>query len=265
MRRGEAFWGLLLVLLGGLFLLSAAGFLVGDVFGWFWPILLIALGMWILLDRPRPRDRLRWGRSFSIPLQGAQEASLRIDHGAGRIDILSGAATQELIRLGAGVAMSQTAALDGERLDVRIEAGPSFIPFVGPEGGTWEYRLNSAVPIEMVIRSGASRVNADLKDLLIRQFRFEGGAGRLELRLPSNVQSMSAEIEAGAARVDLRVPAEISLRIQSESPSFLDIDEARFPHRGGAYQSPDFEVAAHRADVRITGGASSVHVHQEAP
>jgi hypothetical protein len=50
MRRGNLFWGILLILLGGLFLLKANG-VISDVMGWFWPLGLILLGIWMLSSR----------------------------------------------------------------------------------------------------------------------------------------------------------------------------------------------------------------------
>src|SRR5512140_3054872 len=97
MRRGELFWGTLLVVLGVLFFLKAAGFITGDVFGWFWPLLIIAVGAWILLGGFKYRSRYETAEKFSVPLQGAREASLSIEHGAGRIDLRGGANPGDLV------------------------------------------------------------------------------------------------------------------------------------------------------------------------
>lgn len=43
-------FGLILIALGLLFLLKNLGIISGDVWGIFWPILLIILGLWILVD-----------------------------------------------------------------------------------------------------------------------------------------------------------------------------------------------------------------------
>jgi len=48
MRRGEIFWGIMLVILGVLFLLQAMNYLTGNVFDWCWPLAIIAIGVWIL-------------------------------------------------------------------------------------------------------------------------------------------------------------------------------------------------------------------------
>ena len=157
MRRGEIFWGSLLVLLGVLFFLRAAGFLVGDVFGWFWPLFIIALGVWVLLGGFFFRTRFENAEKFSVPTQGAKEASLSIEHGAGRIDLRAGANAGDFITGMVGTGMNRSTHLNGDKLEVKIEAGPSFIPFVGPEGGVWQFRLNPDMPTVIKIEAGGLR------------------------------------------------------------------------------------------------------------
>ena len=261
MRRGEIFWGALLVILGGLFLLKTAGYLAGDVLGWFWPVCVIFAGIWMLVGS-------RWtplggqpAASFSVPLQGAQEASLRIDHGVGRISMAAGASSGDFLTGARGVGMHQSAQLSGRRLEVKIEAGPSFIPFLGPEGGVWQYQLNSAVPTAIDIHAGASRLDLDFTELQVTRFSFQGGASNLNLTLPARVDSTLVEVDAGAASIELRVPEGISLRLRHKSVGSLNVDESRFARRGdGLYQSADYDTGSHRADITIGGGATSLRV-----
>ena len=261
MRRGEIFWGALLVILGGLFWLKTAGYLTGDVWGWFWPLFIIAAGVWILVGRGTYPRRGWADESFSVPLQGAKEASLRIDHGAGRINIGAGASSGDFLTGVKGVGMNQSVELRGGHLDVKIEAGPSFIPFIGPEGGVWRYQLDASVPTSINIHSGASRLDLDFTDLQVTRFSFEGGASNLNLTLPARVQNTLVDIQAGAASIELRVPEGVSLRLRSKSAGSLNVDESRFPRRDpDMYQSADYDSAQHRADVSVQGGATSLRV-----
>src|SRR5271157_4026096 len=103
MRRGEIFWGSLLVLLGVLFFLHTAGYLPGDVFSWFWPFVVIAIGVWILMSSFMARVDFNNAEKFSIPLQGATEAQIEINHGAGQIDLSAGANDGDFLTGMAGV------------------------------------------------------------------------------------------------------------------------------------------------------------------
>jgi hypothetical protein len=265
MRRSEVFWGIILIVLGGLFGLKSAGYLTGDIFGWFWPLFIVAIGLWILIGGGTRRERGDLAEPFSISLQGAKEADLRIDHGAGRIDIHPGANSGDFLTGTKGVGMTRSAQLVGDRLHVKIEAGPSFIPFMGPHGGVWEYRLDAGTPTQMVIHSGASRVDLDLADLSVTRLEFQGGASSLNLTLPARVSSFVSEIEAGAASIEVRVPKGVGLRLRATSIGSLNVDETAFPRRApDTYESPDYDAATARADVKIDGGATSVRVVQEA-
>ncbi len=262
MRRGEIFWGSLLVLLGILFFLKSAGILVGDVFGWFWPLLIIVFGVWILMGGFWSRSRSAGAEKFSVPLQDAREASLSIQHGAGHIELLSGANSGDFLTGFSGVGMNLKTGLNDGKLDVHIEAGPSFIPFLGPEGGTWQYRLSPDLPITIKMESGASRLDVDLTDLRVTYFSFEGGASSLNLTLPARVDNALVDIEAGAATIDVSVPTGVGLRFRSKNVGTLNVDESRFPRREtGIYQSADYDSVAYHAEVTVDGGATSIKVH----
>ena len=261
MRRGEIFWGSLLVLLGVLFFLRTAGYLTGDVFSWFWPFVIIAIGVWILLGGFIARVDFNNAEKFSIQLQGAKEARLEINHGAGQIDLSAGANAGDFLTGVAGVGMNQSSHLDGDELEVEIDAGPSFMPFIGPEGGVWQFRLNPDLPMTLDIDAGASRLNLDLHDLQVKYLSFDGGASRITLTLPARVENMVADLEAGAASIDLTVPQGVGLRLRLKSVGTLKIDESRFvPREGRIYQSADYDTAKYRAEVNIEGGATSIRV-----
>lgn len=262
MRRGELFWGPLLVLLGVLFFLKGAGYLTGDVFSWFWPLLIIAVGAWILLGGVYSRSRYETVEKFSVPLQGAREASLSIQHGVGHVDLKAGANAGDFLTGASGVGMNQKTRLNDGKLEVEIEAGPSFIPFIGPEGGVWEYRLSPELPVSIKIEAGASRLDLDLTDLRVTYFSFEGGASNVNLTLPAHVEHTLVDMEAGAASIDLHVPEGVAMRFRTKSVGSLDINEQRFPKReAGIYQSADYDAAQYHAEVTIDGGATSIRVH----
>lgn len=261
MRRGEIFWGGLLIVLGVLFFLKTAGYLVGDVFGWFWPFVIIGVGVWVLLTGTVMRTNYEHAEKFSVPLQNAKEASLSIDHGAGQVDLRSGANAGDFLTGASGTGMNLSSRLNGDKLEVKIDAGPSFIPFIGPEGGVWQYRLNQDLPTVIDIEAGASRLDIDLSDLHVTHFSFSGGASRLNLTLPARVQNALVDIEAGAASIDLRIPEGVAMRFRTKSVGSLNIDETRFPRREGSiYQSSDYDAAQFRADVTIDGGATSIKI-----
>ena len=261
MRRGEIFWGVLLVMLGGLFFLKTAGYLTGDVMSWFWPLLIVAAGAWMLLGGFSRREATSSSQTFSVPLEGARKASLTINHGVGRLELRSGASGNEFLAGTSAVAMTHSSRLVGEHLEVNIDAGPSMIPFIGPEGGAWILRLNSAVPTILSLHAGASQLDMDLTDLQITRLDYEGGASSLQLSLPKDVSRFMGNIRSGASSLHLRVPHGVAARFFIKTVGSTTIDEQRFVARGtGVYQSADFDTATRQAEVTLEGGATSIRI-----
>jgi hypothetical protein len=158
--------------------------------------------------------------------------------------------------------MDHTTRLDGTRVVLSIDAGPSFIPFIGPQGGTWRYRLNPEVPTALSIHTGVSHLEVDLSDLRVTDFSFDGGASNLELTLPARVPNGRAKLQAGAANLQIRVPEGVAIRLRAKGVGSTSIDQARFPRREpGLYQSADYDSAAYRSDVIVDGAATSIRVY----
>jgi hypothetical protein len=260
MRRGNIFWGGLLVILGGLFLLQAQG-LITDVMGWFWALFLMLLGVWILASRFIP-----WGggegETFSINLQGAAKVALDLDHGAGSVQVTGGAPAGVGLTGVRGTAMEVKSHVSGDTLTVDIDAGPTFIPFLGPEGGMWRFQLTEEVPVSMKVDCGVSSLDFDFTNVKLAFFGLDTGASSLKLKLPASAGHTLVDIESGAATLDITVPQGVAARVRTEQGvSSMNIDQSRFPlMQGDWYQSPDFDSAANKAEINLEGGANSVTV-----
>ncbi len=260
-RNSDLFWGGVLILLGGLFFLQAAG-IIASVTGWFWALFLIFLGAWLILGRRFPAQKRLEEETFSIELQGAGEGSIRFEHGAGRLEIGSGAAAGHLLDGTAGSGISYTWRRSGDRLEARVDVGPSFLPFLGPPDGVWRFRLTDEVPIAVTVETGASQLVLDLEDLNISYLRLEIGASTARVTLPARATNTLVDVDAGAANLDVRVPSGVAARIRvEEGIAALDIDTSRFPRRDrGLYQSDDFDSAAYRVEMAIDAGAARVTI-----
>jgi hypothetical protein len=260
MRRGSIFWGLVLVLLGGLFLLQAQG-LIKDVFGWFWPIALILLGAWIVFGRLLPRGTYS-GDTFSIDLQGASKVDLDLDQGAGTVVMTGGAPAGVALTGSQAVGMDVNSHLSGDGLSIDLNAGPTFIPFIGPDGGEWRFQVTQEVPVHLKVDSGASNLDFDFTNVKLAFLGVDTGASSLKVKLPSDAGHTLIDVESGAASLEILVPENVAARIRFEQGvSSIDIDEKRFPVSGSLRQSPDFDSAANRVEINLEGGANSVKIH----
>src|SRR6185436_664627 len=111
------------------------------------------------------------------------------------------------------VGMNRRSQLNGDRLDVRVEAGPSFVPFIGPGEGIWRFQLTQQVPVSLTVESGASSLNVDLTDVLLTRMALKTGANSTSVTMPARGASM-LDVESGAASINVRVPEVTAARIR---------------------------------------------------
>lgn len=258
------FWGSILIILGVLFTLKTAGYITGDVLGWFWPIFLMLLGVWIITGKwTRTWGFSSEGKPFAIDLKGAKQARIKFDHGAGQLEIGSGAPSGQLLTGTSALGLKYSSELSGDILETHVEAGPSFIPFIGPSNGAWCFKLNRDVPLSLIFEVGACNLTADLTDLIVTYAHLKTGASNSRLNLPERAGNTIIDIEAGVASMDIRIPPTIAARIRvKEGISSLNIDPARFPRQeGGVYRSTDYDTSTNRAEININAGVGKIDIH----
>ena len=259
MKRDNLFWGSVLILVGVLLFLQTQG-IIGNIFRYFWPLALILVGGWIILNVYWPATRSA-GETFLIPLGAAKSAKFKFSHGAGQIEITGGAPMgQALVGPFASV-MKKESRLNGDQLDVRVDAGPSFIPFVSPSEGVWRFQLTQEIPLTLSVEAGASSLNIDLKDVLATRIKLETGASSSNVTVPARGASL-LDVEAGAASVNVHVPEATAARIRvKEGVTSVSVDTNRFPRMdSGFYQSSNFDTAVDRSEINIESGLGSVSV-----
>src|SRR5207249_5151568 len=95
-RSPSIFWGIVLVVLGVLFLLSNLD--INLNWNIIWPVVLIALGVWLIVARVGPG-----GASADVdsaePRDGLEKAKLEVAVGAGRLEVRSAALDEQLYRV----------------------------------------------------------------------------------------------------------------------------------------------------------------------
>ena len=259
MRRDNLFWGIALILVGMLLFLQTQGY-ISDVFPYLWPLALILFGSWIILGvywTPARSDE----ETFSFPLGAAKSARFKFSHGAGQIEITGGAPTGQALIGSSAIGMNKESNMDGDRLDVTVEAGPSFIPFIGPSQGVWRFQLTQEIPLTLVMDAGASSLNIDLQNVLASHVELNTGASSSNITVPARGASL-LDIESGAASVNVRVPNGTAARIWvREGVNSVNVDSNRFPRLdSGFYQSAGYDTAVDRAEINIEAGLGSVTV-----
>jgi hypothetical protein len=259
MKRDNIFWGGVLILLGVLFLLQTQN-IIPSVFPYLWPLALILIGGWMVLNvywRPSPSAE----DTFSISLGEAKSVKYKFSHGAGQIEIKGGAPMGQALIGSSASGMNTSSQLDGDRLNVKVEAGASFVPFVGPANGVFRFQLTQGVPVMLNVEAGASQVDVDLNDVLATDIRLQTGASNANVTLPARGAS-HLDLEAGAASINIRVPDGTAARIRvKEGLTSLNVDTNRFPQLDSRlYQSSNFDSATDRTEISIEAGLGSITI-----
>ena len=260
--RGNLFWGIVLIFLAALLLASQQGWIKGDIFGYFWPVVIILFGIWLLTGALGRGRSAAGAQSLSIPLENARSARIKLDHGAGRLNIQSGASSTELLNGSFGAEVDTSTRLEGDQLRVKLRNSPHVWAWVPGESLDWDIRLNGAVPLNLKIDSGASSSTLNLADLKVVDLDIDTGASSTEVTLPANAGNTRVDIDSGASSLILHVPTGVAARIRVKSGiASVNVDSNRFPRMdGGLYQSADYDTAANRADIIIDTGVGSVEI-----
>jgi hypothetical protein len=248
---------LVVIAIGTGFLLEDAGVIEDDDV--LLPLVAIAIGVGLVLGAV-PARRPTGGRE-EVALAGAARASVEIDHGAGELLIRSHLAGENLLEGSFAGGIDVRERRDGERLEVTLRP-TSWLgsAWGGRNTRDWSVTLTRTVPVELALRTGAGRVEADLSDLRVESLRLETGAGAVALTIPS-IGRPQVHVRAGAADVRLTVPARMAARIEVRGGlSSIRVDPYRFPYDGATYRSPGYDEADDRADVVVEAGAANVVV-----
>jgi hypothetical protein len=259
-RRDNFFWGLMLVLLGGLFQIDYLGYLPNvDVWAVFLALFLISLGGWLVIRGIFKRKAVE--EPISVPLNGATQGALVLKHAAGKLE-LSGADLGDKLVEGVcnGGASVRTLRV-GEVLEV--ELNPRQVNVVGGVDAPLDWRLkaNRALSYErLVLESGGSEADLDLSELRVAEISIKTGASSTKVIAPA-VGQTRLSADTGAALLTVVVPEGVEASIRSKGGLIkLEVDEKRFPPQGGVYVSPGFATAANRLEVEVTAGLGSVKV-----
>jgi hypothetical protein len=237
------------------------GVIVGDIFGYFWPLLIIAFGAWLIFGffaRNKPVE----GEQVSIPLEGAASAYIKLDHGAGRLTLHSGAGPDEIVNGTFGNGLSYKSHVEGGRLEVKLRTSQQAWAWWPGETMDWDIRLNRNIPLSLKIDSGASASILELSDLKVTDLDINTGASSTELTLPANAGNTHVDIDTGASSLKVSIPSGVAASIRVKSGIASVKVNSRFPRLdGGLYQSTDYSTAANRVDMTIDAGVGSIEVN----
>jgi hypothetical protein len=264
MRRNNLFWGVIILLAGILLLLNTLNILTFNFWLIFWPLFLILIGFWFLLG-PRLFRYEAAEEQISIPLDGASEAEIHINHGAGRLVINSAGLVNELctgaVYGGANKQISRSGTVLSVELSMKDITMMVPFPNVDFKGFNWNLSLNRDLPIRLFLKTGAGESTVDLGDTLVKDLYIETGASSTQVTLPARAGQTRVVAKAGMAALNFQIPQGVAARISTHvGIAGIEIDMNRFPKIGDVYQSPDFDSAINKVDIEIEAGMGGIDI-----
>jgi hypothetical protein len=261
MKASTLSWGAVLILVGGLLLLSNLGLITVKVWAILGPSLVILLGVWILGGVLFGKTQVEHA---SVSLDGAESARLRLRHGAGRLHIFAGANEQDLLEGDFGGGLDVNTRREGNQLSVSMSMPPrawNFPLFWNQGSLDWSMGVNSRLPIFLELETGASEVRIDLTELMVRELSLKTGASSTEITLPASPGDLRAKIYGGAASLKVTIPSGVAARIRFVGGlASVSVDRNRFPKVGDVNQSPDYDTSSNKVDLYIENSVGSIDI-----
>ena len=291
---------IILLILGIVLLLNTT-----DVVGWgiwlslfrFWPLILVAVGLNIILGRRFPVvsallvtlilcaglgvayvfDRNTEPGYFSRTsnhswaLGDTERLDMEIDFGAGSLAIDSGVSTDAAhngasAQNGGGYYGYSPIGTDGKVAVSLFPRGPRELRFT--HGGGWDIDIDLWGLFQ---RLGDVNWEVGVSPDVVVGLDIEAGAADIELDL-SELTLETLDMDIGAADVNVVLPAHAghtdvsidagaAMITTDTAVTSIDVDTARFPMNDGVYRSSDYETALNRVEINIDAGVSSVSIH----
>src|SRR5438128_413094 len=257
-RSPSIFWGIVLVVLGVLFLLSNLD--INLNWNIIWPVVLIALGFGLLVATVGPG-----GASADVDSaearDGLTKAKLEVAVVSGRIELRSADIGDQLFRTHiehAGTAPEVN--LDRATGTVRISQRLDW--FAGARRLRIDAQVTDAIPWEFGCSTGAIRGDFDFSSTELTGFECRTGASQIDLNVAVPKGNVPIRIEGGALTVNIVRPAGSAIRVQASGGAVqLRGDGARLDGIGTReWRSNEFDAAVEGYDVTVQGGALRVNV-----
>lgn len=295
-RRVSLVGPVILIGLGIIFLLNSLGLLawsVWEVISRFWPILLIALGLEIILNRFSAWGSLLalvlvvaivagglWllgpdigsrrvvaGEEVRQALGEATQAKVVIEPGVGSLHIEalpeSANLAEGVISAGRGQRVNRHFAVAGQTATFTLQTeGATLGPFFwwGDQPG-WELGLAPEVPLELKVDLGAGRADIDLTGLTVDDLEVTLGIGQATVTLPDEGR-FYAKLEGAIGETVVVIPSGMAARIRVDSGLAVSDLPDSYQQRAEVYTSPGYASADNRVDLEVSQAIGKITIRQ---
>ncbi|NLM52637.1 MAG: DUF4097 domain-containing protein [Firmicutes bacterium] len=295
MKATRIFFGIVVVIIGALWLLSNFNLITVSTLLelWrYWPLLLILWGLLLLLHKDSTERAGWWGLFFLVGVvilivimgfvfmfspwfshfsrRGRHvrtiDTAIENIYAAERMRLELKLQTGELLlsaHNGEPLVAMQIQAVEEPKITHR-QYGKLAEIFVEDQElklenqvSRWHFSLPKNVPAEIICHIGATDANLDLTELPVEKFEMHTGAGDLTVKLPQI--NSEIDIHTGAANVLIYIPQNVGVRLKADG-ALLNVDGKNSVISLGdrRYESKDLEGKEAIVDINVAAAAGSI-------
>ena len=284
---------LILIFLGVVFLLNNIGVVdwtVWDVIQRFWPVLLIAAGLDLMLAR-----RSAWGSiialvlilvfiavsigaidqpppsyagmiQVSVPIGSAQRQEIKLNPAVGYLRVAgsagsAGDALHGQVRPFRGERVEQTEQTIGSRVSAEVVSRSWVVfPFITLEFGrpNWDLTVDPELPLVLETELAVGRNELNLSDSQLEKLTVSTSVGQTLIRLPA--ATAEVRVDGGVGQIEIELPAGVGVSLRASSGIGSTDLPAGFTKSDGVYYSPGYEHATEKLDIVVDLGIGAIRV-----
>lgn len=289
----KLFWGLLLIVAGGLMLASNFG-LVDLNWGslWrLWPLIIVSVGLSVLSF-----DNIIWKilvviltistvgfiawvavsdslgevqasiqeKTINVISKEVKKAEINVKAGASELQINS--ANQSALakaRLESNLTtLSTNSTINGDTQQVDFLMNSVSDWWTGGIRNNLSIEVNRDIPLKLSVKAGASNTQIDMSRVRLTDLSLDSGASNLDVKLGSIQDSVSVKIDSGASSIKLRIPKEVGVQLKVDGGLNTKTFEGLSEISEDVYQSENYVDAKKQINVAVKTGVSTIKVEK---
>lgn len=261
-------WPVVIILVG--ISIVAKGHIFHSVVGGVLSLAVVAVVIGILVTNPSNAEPTEIRRDIAVARETqATSAAVTVDMGAASVHV-SGSGEQAA---SGNFTSTVTDLTTTSRLDEDVQRVDFTTVSRHDRGWMWlrsprntlNLQLQSNVPTDFSIDSGAANLDLDFREILARRIDIDAGASRIDVKLGDAAALVAMVVQSGASSIDVYVPKAITgVRVSLDAGLSGKTIPAEIRSRSeGVYETDGYETAEKKVDLSIDAGASGITIHWE--
>ncbi|MCC7007665.1 MAG: hypothetical protein IT184_02505 [Acidobacteria bacterium] len=201
----------------------------------------------------------------TIALAKAEVARVKVDVGAGTLQVRGGAPTLLEADFAYNVPEWKPSIEQntfGSAVEIAVTQ-PSKSIAVGRPENRWDLALNDTVPVEVEAHLGAGEAKLELGRLRLRDVKISVGAGRVDLDLRGTpAQSYKVEVEGGVGQATIYLPATVAISAMATG-GIGSVEVQGLERADGRWRNPRVTSGPVTIGVDVHGGVGQVRLIAE--